>query len=283
MPSRQDEPQTSVAELDRKIVEFGNAIALNPNNADAYRNRGLIYGRKQDYDRALSDFDSALLLNPNDARAHALRGLVRERKGDGKRAIADFDRAIEIDPAGAGIYRTHRQRILNDAVATTQSSKAGTPARVGGRFNLLLNPFVLLNVEPNATAQAIKQATEDALEDGNEPPDVIQRAQQILLIPRLRVDAEVSGFLDVAPELAKHIILELKKETTYKGLKESLDSLHALPRSNVLAHLGSASPMGVAELLQLLETQTIIAAGAVFDAVNEAREEQEVARSIATP
>jgi tetratricopeptide (TPR) repeat protein len=170
MPSRQDEPQTSVAELDRKIVEFGNAIALNPNNADAYRNRGLIYGRKQDYDRALSDFDSALLLNPNDARAHALRGLVRERKGDGKRAIADFDRAIEIDPAGAGIYRTHRQRILNDAVATTQSSKAGTPARVGGRFNLLLNPFVLLNVEPNATAQAIKQATEDALEDGNEPP-----------------------------------------------------------------------------------------------------------------
>jgi tetratricopeptide (TPR) repeat protein len=74
MPSGEDQPPITVADLDRKVVEFDNAIQLNPGDADAYRNRGLVLGRKRDYDRALSDFDKALSLNPDDARAHALRG-----------------------------------------------------------------------------------------------------------------------------------------------------------------------------------------------------------------
>jgi tetratricopeptide (TPR) repeat protein len=227
MSSRQDDQQVTAEGLDRKIADLSQAIALNPNNADAYRNRGLLHGRKRDYDLALGDFHRALSLNPNDARAHALRGLVWERKGESKQAIADFDRAIELDPAGVGIYRTHRERVLGNTVVIQQSSKAGTSARAGGRFNLLLNPFVLLNVEPNATAQTIKQAAEDALEDGNEPADVIQRAQQILLTPRLRVDAEVAGFLDVAPELAKHIISELKKEASHSAVGCRVTSNHS--------------------------------------------------------
>ena len=273
MPPRQEEHQIAAADLERKIADLADSIAMNPNDGDAYRARGLLYGRKQDYERAINDFDKALSLNPNDARAYGFRGLVWQRKSENKRAIADFDKAIELDPANASVYQIHRERSLNEANATQPSSNVNTSAHAGNRFNLLLNPFVLLSVAPNAATQVIKQAYEDALEDGIAPADDLQRAQQLLLTPRLRVDAEIGGFLDVAPDLAKQIITLLKKGAAYNELKDALNSLHALPRSNVLAHLGSASPMGVAELLQLLETQATIAIGSVHDAVNEVREE----------
>ena len=130
---------------------------------------------------------------------------------------------------------------------------------------------MLLDVAPTATAQDVKRAYKDAIEDGLASADDLQRAQEVLLTPSLRIDAEVGGFLDVAPDLAKHIIGELKKGATKQELADALTSLHALPRSNVMAHLGSTSPMGVADLLQLLQTQATIAARGVYDAISKAR------------
>jgi tetratricopeptide (TPR) repeat protein len=73
---RPDEQANSDDDVNRQIAELDRAIALNPKSADAYRNRGLLFGRKRDYDRALRDFNKALVLNPNDARSYAFRGLV---------------------------------------------------------------------------------------------------------------------------------------------------------------------------------------------------------------
>jgi tetratricopeptide (TPR) repeat protein len=101
MSSGRDDPQMSVADLDRQIVELGHAIALNPNNAKTYRDRGLLYGRKRDYGHAIADFEKALSLSPADARAYYLRGLALHRNGEPNRAIADFDKAIELDPPSA--------------------------------------------------------------------------------------------------------------------------------------------------------------------------------------
>lgn len=144
--------------------------------------------------------------------------------------------------------------------------------KLNGGFNLLLNPFVVLGVAPNATAQEIKQAYEDALEDGVASAEVLQRAQQSLLNPRLRVDAELGGLLDVALPLARELIAKLREGASRSELADTLRSLHALPKSNILAHLGSTSPLDVAELLELLELQATIAVGAVHDAVTDARE-----------
>jgi tetratricopeptide (TPR) repeat protein len=99
MPSGQNEPQLSAAELNRKIVELGHEIALNPRNATTYRKRGMLYGKIQYFDNAILDFDRALTLNPNDASAHYLRGLAWHRKNELTRAITDYDKAIELDPA----------------------------------------------------------------------------------------------------------------------------------------------------------------------------------------
>jgi len=116
MPSRQDERQITFADLDRKIMELGHAIALNPKHANAYRERGLLYGQKRDYDHAIEDLDRALSLTPNDARAHYLRGLAWHRKNEPKRAIADYDKAIELNPAKK-LYRDNREKAERDAYA----------------------------------------------------------------------------------------------------------------------------------------------------------------------
>ena len=39
-------------EYDRAIANYAKAIALNPNDAISYNNRGLAYGRKGEVDRA---------------------------------------------------------------------------------------------------------------------------------------------------------------------------------------------------------------------------------------
>ena len=142
----------------------------------------------------------------------------------------------------------------------------------GSGFNLFLNPFVLLDISQGATAQKIKSAYEDAIEDNAAPAEILLRAQQTLLTPRLRIDAEVGGLLDVGEQKSRQIIAALKIEPNAANFDETIRSLHALPRSNVLAHLGSKSPLDVSGLLQLLDAHATIAVGGVFDAVIEARE-----------
>jgi tetratricopeptide (TPR) repeat protein len=278
------QPQTSKADQDRQSVDIdrlieglNHSIVADPGNSIAYRSRGLQYGRKGDYDHAIRDFDKAVLLNPNDTRAYALRGMAWQQKNNHSRAIADFDRAIELDLNNASVYATHRQRSVERNSGDSRLSQgSNSKARPTGAFNLLLNPFVLFGVAPNATAKEIKQAYEDAVEDCVASSDELQRAQQILLTPRLRVDAEIGGFLDVAPGLAKQIVSELKRGVTYDDLAQRLVSLHALPRSNLLAHLGSCSAINVNGFLQLLDAQATVAIGALCDAINEVRAEHQL-------
>jgi tetratricopeptide (TPR) repeat protein len=95
----QNEHQTSEADLDRKIIDLGHAITLNPKNAKAYHDRALLYVRKRDFGHALNDLDRAILLNPKNAHSYYFRGQIflRVNKENAK-AAADFDKAIELDP-----------------------------------------------------------------------------------------------------------------------------------------------------------------------------------------
>jgi hypothetical protein len=260
-------------EFDSKIAELSRMVTLNPDSADAFRSRGLLYGRKGEYALALSDLDRAIFLNPSDARAYGFRGLVRQKMGEIPLAIADLDNAIQLDPDNAKLYRAHRDHAASPQTnGNLALNNASAEVYEEGRFNLFLNPFVLLDVSPSATAQEIRHAYEDAMEDNVAPAGALLRAQQTLLTPRLRIDAEVGGLLDVGEQRSRQIIAALKTESKAANFDEIIHSLHALPRSNVLAHLGSKSPLDVDGLLQLLDAHATIAVGGVFDAVIEARE-----------
>jgi tetratricopeptide (TPR) repeat protein len=262
MSSGVTEPVES--ELDAQIADCSRAISRDPMDAKAYRQRGLLKARMRRYDDALHDLDHTLRLSPNDANAFGLRALVWAKKGDRSRAIADFDEAIRLAPQNAEMLRTHRQRVLSEIPREPIE---------GGDFNILKNPFVVLNLPPNAKPTTIKEAYEDAVEDGADDGDVLMRVQQTLLTPRLRTEPEVGGFLDVHPGIAAEIVSDIRSGVPIEEIGERLEKLHSLPRSNVIAHYGSARPLDLDGLCALIEAQTAVAPGAVCDAINDVRQE----------
>jgi tetratricopeptide (TPR) repeat protein len=89
---------------DKAIADYTQAIRLDPNNAVAYRERGVALSQKGDNDKAIADYNQAIRLNPNYARAYINRGNAYDDKGDYDKAIADYNQAIRLDPNDALAY-----------------------------------------------------------------------------------------------------------------------------------------------------------------------------------
>ena len=83
-------------QYDRAIEDFNKAIAIDPNDGAAYYNRGNAYDDKGQYDRAIEDYNKAIALNPNLAQAYGNRGLAYYKKGNMGRAISDFQKACDM-------------------------------------------------------------------------------------------------------------------------------------------------------------------------------------------
>lgn len=92
-------PAAGPADAQRAVREFDAAVALAPNDAAPYQQRGEALFAAGDLPRALADFErclgNALARTPGFAHACiAGRGKVREASGDVAAAIADYDAAI---------------------------------------------------------------------------------------------------------------------------------------------------------------------------------------------
>lgn len=81
------------------IALLDRLIALHPDNAADYNNRGLMYYRNGQYCEAVEDLSQALKIDPdldsaynNRANCYAARGYLLE-------AIADYDIALDLNPA----------------------------------------------------------------------------------------------------------------------------------------------------------------------------------------
>jgi tetratricopeptide (TPR) repeat protein len=81
---------------ERAIQDYDQAIRLNPKNAAAFRNRGILYTKTRQYDRAIGDFDEAIRLDPNFAVTFQNRGYALRFVGQYDRAIADYQRALTL-------------------------------------------------------------------------------------------------------------------------------------------------------------------------------------------
>nr|WP_300004904.1 tetratricopeptide repeat protein [Anabaena sp. AL09] len=74
----------------------GDLIKINPNDANAYNNRGLVRYKLGDKPGAIDDFNLAIKINPNDANAYGNRGLVYYQLGDKQKAIENLQRAAQL-------------------------------------------------------------------------------------------------------------------------------------------------------------------------------------------
>jgi len=114
---------------DRSIQDLDEAIRLDPNNAAAFRNRGVVNTRRQHYDRAIQDFDEAIRLNPNVAAAFSGRAFALRFVGQYERAIADYRKALALQPSDAN--RKQIEKTLKQLGAATE--RDATPAAVTKR------------------------------------------------------------------------------------------------------------------------------------------------------
>lgn len=83
------------------IQDYGEALRLNPRNAAAYLNRGSIYLHTDHYDRAVQDYSQAVQLDPKNSGAFLGRGIAHYNNNDYPQAIADFKITITLDPKNA--------------------------------------------------------------------------------------------------------------------------------------------------------------------------------------
>jgi tetratricopeptide repeat protein len=82
----------------RAFEHYDEAIRLNPNNPEAFYNRGVAFGQTGRYDRALADLNEAIRLKPNDPDYLTNRGTAHALTGERTKAIADYDEAIRLNP-----------------------------------------------------------------------------------------------------------------------------------------------------------------------------------------
>ena len=92
-----DNPQKRAQYNQKAIKHLTNAIRLNLDYIESYKNRGVAYHIKGDYDRAIEDYSTMIKLNPSDAEVYNNRGNTYSNKGDYTSAIEDYTQAIQLN------------------------------------------------------------------------------------------------------------------------------------------------------------------------------------------
>lgn len=87
-----------------EVQRCGKEIKANPNNAEAYYQRGVAKNYLDDHIGAIRDFNKAIELEPYYADAFVSRGISKYFMGDYWGAIRDFNRALEINPEHGKAY-----------------------------------------------------------------------------------------------------------------------------------------------------------------------------------
>src|ERR1019366_3896809 len=90
--------------LSGAIADYTEAIHVNPKMVLAYFNRGILKQSNGDRDGAIADYTEAIRLEPKNAVAYFNRGLAKHNKADWGGAIADYTEAIGLDPKHADAF-----------------------------------------------------------------------------------------------------------------------------------------------------------------------------------
>ena len=89
---------------DLALADENQAILYDPNNAQAYNNRGGIYYRKGLLSTAILDYTQAIRVKSDYANAYLNRGNAHFANGENDLAVVDYNQAIQLDPKVANYY-----------------------------------------------------------------------------------------------------------------------------------------------------------------------------------
>jgi hypothetical protein len=111
-------------------------------------------------------------------------------------------------------------------------SNSALSLKYAGRtsFDLLHNPFILLNIQPSVSNSDLLEKIDDSISDYPDLEEEFTSSKQILLNPRLRIDAELSALIDTPPGERNSIIAKLRgglSETDWLPIIANLAPLSA--------------------------------------------------------
>jgi tetratricopeptide (TPR) repeat protein len=89
------------------MLDYSQALMIDPNYAKAYNNRGIVYRLMKQYDQAISDYNKALKLDPKFGEAYNNRGVVYYLKGEYEKSWEDVKKAQNLG------YKIHPEFLAN--------------------------------------------------------------------------------------------------------------------------------------------------------------------------
>lgn len=102
---RRGDDKYSRGDFEGAIIDYTNAIDINPGNAVAYNNRGNARKGLELYREAIADYSRAAEIKPM-AVTYYNRGTVKYKLGDYRGAIEDFSTSIDMQSEYAKAYMT---------------------------------------------------------------------------------------------------------------------------------------------------------------------------------
>jgi Flp pilus assembly protein TadD len=157
--------------LDDALAHYRQAVALNPQYAEAYNNLGEAFVAKGDDRQAIAQFEKAVQLGPTYATAHANLGMMLARTGQPKKALAPLKKVVELKPKDAEAHRNLGHALaengnFQDAVAQLEKSDklAGAPDAL--TLHLLGKVYGDLGRMPESVA-AERRALKIAIDQNN--------------------------------------------------------------------------------------------------------------------
>ncbi len=91
--------------LREALADYAEAVRLRPLDPAAWDARGRAHHDLGQYDRAIADLSETIRLLPIDPSARYRRGMARYHAGDNPGAIADFTETIRLEPDNARAYK----------------------------------------------------------------------------------------------------------------------------------------------------------------------------------
>jgi tetratricopeptide (TPR) repeat protein len=198
MNNGQDDTNLDIKDHIRAIADYTQALWLNPNDAEAYKNRGLVYSRLEYYHEAIEDYTHSLQLNPDDAVVYYSRGYARFKLKDYMGAIADYTQAVQLNPNDPTAYyyrglayaeiEDYRQAVedytqvvqLNPNDATAYLSRAVACLKLEDYERAIVDSTNSLKLEPNdATAYLNRGHARSKLKDFRGALEDYKRAREI--------------------------------------------------------------------------------------------------------
>jgi len=98
---------------DEAIVAFSRALALDERMGVARRNLEIAYGESGILERRLHDLEERLRANPEDLEALVQSGIAEKTAGRLERAHALFQRAIDLDPDSSVLHFLLAETLYN--------------------------------------------------------------------------------------------------------------------------------------------------------------------------